>query len=125
MILSTTSTRDEIFTEWTRRLREDGIPQGPSYLGMDDKRCCLGVLSDMAVEAGVTTVTTAIGGLRSYGDSAATTHPPLEVQQWAGLGNPAGHYGDGCYLTNANDSGKTFAEIADIIDAHRDVLAGA
>lgn len=42
---------------------------------------------------------------------------PTKVKDWAGMKYDDGSYPGGT-LTEDNDSGKTFAEIADIIEAH-------
>lgn len=44
---------EEIKQEWVRRLRSGEYAQGQRYLRINDKYCCLGVLCDMATEAGV------------------------------------------------------------------------
>lgn len=44
----------EIVDAWVERLRDGSTPQLRGYLGNDvGERCCLGVLCDLAVEAGI------------------------------------------------------------------------
>ena len=118
----------DIQARWTARLREHPELQGKGYLRKGDKRCCLGVLCDLAAEDGVITAEQDPSGVWHY-DGASGLLPP-SVQQWAGLSgrspvfDPAGYAvtlnedgQQGYYsLANANDGGTTFATIADIID---------
>ena len=46
---------------------------------------------------------------------------PPKVSDWAGMKGQGGRYPGGV-LADHNDSGKTFAEIADIIESHIDEL---
>lgn len=47
---------------------------------------------------------------------------PRRVREWAGIKYSSGLYARFGSLAEDNDSGKTFAEIADIIEAHIDEL---
>ena len=50
---------------------------------------------------------------------------PEKVRVWAGLGNDAGAYGHGIEASELaidNDSGRTFVQIASIIEAHAEEL---
>jgi hypothetical protein len=102
--------------------------------GLADKDCCLGVLCKLAVEAGAVTasrkpawVTTEEDGKFSwsveYGEFREHATLPPEVREWAGLTqsnpnikfNPAGPDESAAHL---NDTGTSFADIADLIDAN-------
>lgn len=107
------------------------------------KHCCLGVLSDMAAEQGVIpapfttpeqvtalvdgTIVVAQASLYHYtGENGTnTTMPPEAVYEWAHLhpGNPMEAVDPRSKLTGQrlaylNDSGKSFSEIADLIEEH-------
>ena len=84
--------KQEIMLAWATRLIDGDIPQGIHALGTPDgKRCCLGVLCDMAVEAGVidppTVVNTGDADRPTYELSYDGQHVylPISVQSWAGL----------------------------------------
>lgn len=115
--LSINSTPLEVRKAWAERLRNPGdIVQGINALAPSEKeRCCLGVLCDLAVEAGV---------IRDY--LAYDGVPPDSVDLWAGFpmtdSYSAGVTGiSGSLptldLTTLNDvHGFTFADIADLLD---------
>jgi hypothetical protein len=117
----------EVKEKWLAALRSGEIPQIKAVLAQVDGpgRCCLGVLCDLAVAEGVipepVKVRHASGVERlAYGYSA-TTVLPYRVMRWAGV--PAAHPlvqtpdGKEEGLAVLNDSGYTFAEIADLIEA--------
>ena len=79
----------EVGTKWVEALRSGKFAQGKSRLNSEGNLCCLGVLCELAVEAGVVekigSSTVRYGGL-------VCTLPP-EVATWAelhGIGNDAG-----------------------------------
>lgn len=122
----------EIRDQWLARLR-DGRLQGQRLLDYDDKhgkrrQCCLGVLCELAAEAGIVTVHTGPG--TDYGSNALvhsywsgdggrdTFYLPAAVAEWAGLDGVQGWIpGRSRSLAQMNDEGQTFAEIADAIEA--------
>lgn len=118
----------DIQARWTARLREHPELQGKGCLRKGDKRCCLGVLCDLAAEDGVITAEQDPSGVWCYDGASGLL--PRSVQRWAGLSesnplfSPAGYavtldevsQQDYFSLANANDGGTTFAVIADIID---------
>lgn len=130
-------------TAWLEALRSGEYAQGSRALATDigDGQyayCCLGVLCDLAVKAGVIEAApslvspdvlafTADGDELGYGFTAAL---PPEVSEWAGLleRNPSVKYvGGNSSLASLNDGwyppleGEpirlSFTEIADVIDA--------
>jgi hypothetical protein len=130
----------EIKAQWLAALRSGEYEQAKGYLnvikpvdhavpssrGGKAGMCCLGVLCDLAVRAGV--VETEVwepdaGGAQfmRYGDERETTLPPYEVVVWAGMSDLNPHVKSGAhmgYLTALNDTtGCSFAEIADAIEA--------
>jgi hypothetical protein len=120
----------EIKAEWTRRLRSGEVRQAKSTLRRQYPDgsvgyCCLGVLCEMAVEAGVaersdsatsmTSLYRGAGGDR-FGSVAAL---PVDVMKWAGLkaADPVVSHETGqSNLSVLNDSGKSFDSIAYLID---------
>jgi len=100
----------ELLAKWLAALRSGEYEQGTGALCRDGRYCCLGVLMRIAGEK-------RSGGL----------YPPTH---WAGSQGITFFDSDGCewptqpYLPalkldagDANDTGKTFAEIADAIEA--------
>lgn len=75
--------QEDIKTEWIDRLRSGKYLQGKGFLRQRElgavKHCCLGILCEMAIEAGVT----AIVEQRSEEDRCVTM-----------FGNPSSAYGD-------------------------------
>lgn len=110
----------EIKQLWLEALRSDKYKQGNGLLRtFDNKFCCLGVLCD------IYTKTTDIGwnddNRHSYGMGMYTASLDPDVQEWAGVDNTWGYIwldeeGRKTNLANMNDSGKTFEEIAKVIE---------
>ena len=97
---------------WVAALRSGDYTQAKRYLRTDDGHCCLGVLCEVAVAAGVYVPA----------DWRGFTLLPDEVRGWAGLRTDSGEnvtigtHRD--YLPEHNDiHGATFAQIADAIEA--------
>lgn len=118
----------DVKARWLHKLETEDIPQLTGYLGnAQGARCCLGVLCDIAVEDGIIDaprVTHLRPGSETYIyglDQLATL--PHEVMEWAGLdstnggysNNDPAKYGYDRALSDDNDSGMPFSEIAKII----------
>lgn len=121
----------EIRARWTAALRSGDYQQGHSDLRKGDEFCCLGVLCDLAVKAGLPVTVTEppavieIPGPWEY--DGAEDYLPESVWRWAGLSsyNPvvraegiegiAGPSQESLALLN-DDYGWDFAQIADAID---------
>jgi hypothetical protein len=97
---TTTAMNPEIRSAWTGRLRSGDIPQGAKYLGRGAARCCLGVLCDLAGEAGNIEPRqrtyydedgeASFDDWWDYGQGGNEETLPDLVQDWAGLsGNGA------------------------------------
>ena len=122
----------EIQAQWVAALRSGEYRQGKSQLrGADDTFCCLGVLCDLAVKAGVEINVHAPddeygSGNDSYRYGNSESYLPVAVREWAGIehedpiiGTATRSYQDrtaGRTAATYNDGGKTFAEIADLIE---------
>lgn len=118
-----------IKAQWLDALRSDEFEQGTGTLTRvnDDgtkSHCCLGVLCELAADAGVvqrtvdeTQVEQGIVGYTDGQNGAEVSILPHAVADWAGLdrwGNPD-RYID-LNLPGLNDSGQSFDYIADVIE---------
>lgn len=120
----------EAKTQWIAALRSGNYQQGRHVLNSADGLCCLGVLCDLAVKAGVThwdapyPVTDSTGvvydACRRCDNEIGIL--PAPVQEWAGLETanpwlqlqPVGHIS----MAGANDDLRlSFPELADLIEA--------
>lgn len=112
---------------WTAALRSGEYKQGRMQLECDDgSMCCLMVLCKIAEAEGIVRIEN--GNAIAVTNEADRSHIvlPEAVMEWAGLQSTTGKYQstneDGEVfdeeLTEDNDNqGKSFDEIADIIDA--------
>ncbi len=123
---------EQIKAEWLAALRSGEYPQGKNQLRTKWGYCCLGVLCDIHAKAGLGEWST--DEYRSYVYLGDSQLPPSSVITWAGLGIAATPYIAGQAITVLNDgcesydedeeidviivSPHTFAEIADLIEAH-------
>lgn len=122
------ATPEQVREEWARRLESGKFKQGKRMLKFEKKKgdvryCCLGVLCDMAVEAGI--ITTAEGedqdgipiwkfsgdepvGSQSTSLTLNFTTLPIKVQKWSGLNDSVGTLKEpilnSTNLTDLNDS---------------------
>ena len=119
----------EIKAQWVAALRSGEYEQGKWALHYVDENgnaqfCCLGVLCDLAVKAGLDVEVfgpdQGSEGYVCYDDSPDGL--PNSVSDWSGLGGPWGRRpdkdrGDDDYALYAlNDAGVSFEEIADVIE---------
>ena len=105
----------EVKALWCSALRSDEYLQGTGQLRVDNKFCCLGVLTDLGIKAGVLCET--------YWDNSH--HPislPDEIMKWAGLLLNSPTIEDKStatgtqHLSNLNDMSTSFKEIANLIE---------
>jgi hypothetical protein len=123
----------EVKALWLAALRSGEYAQtqgtlhrlGQNYDGRPAGYCCLGVLCDLAVKAGVTKELPYTSDRTSFGKDASDKESaflPTSVQGWAGLenSNPEVIVSDemvGYSLSFLNDSRHyTFAEIAEAVE---------
>lgn len=102
----------EIKQKWLEALRGGKYAQGRMYLRREDNKfCCLGVLCDLVDPNGWTPP----GPLLRYSHSEDfTSLLPMSIAHSAGL-----EYDDVLNkVMHMNDTGKSFAEIADWIEAN-------
>lgn len=101
--------KQEIAKLWTKALRSGKYKQAKRRLKTKSGYCCLGVLCDVSAFKGWHGIILL----------------PEEVQEWSGMMSSIGEYGEfkeANSLTDDNDEGKSFDEIADIIDLHWEFL---
>lgn len=114
----------EVVKEWVAELRSGKYTQGKRLLrSANDEYCCLGVLCELAVKHGVIEPAE-LKSPNAYGYGNGSEWygalPPL-VTDWIGLSTAAGGYVSRS-LTELNDNGTSFAEIADIIESEPEGL---
>ena len=102
---------------WVKALRSGEYGQCEAFLAYDGRYCCLGVACELAVKAGVIPepVEDESRGCLVYGGEDYEVLPQ-QVQEWLGLRTSKGDFGDGDSLTQRNDDGEDFQEIADLIE---------
>ena len=116
-----TDSQREMRQRWIDELRDGGRMQGTGVLCEDTedgrRYCCLGVLADLILEergeewrAGRHVRDGTLWLI--WGEEVHQTNLPGDVASMVGLPSPAKQ----SVLTAANDSGSTFAEIADMIE---------
>lgn len=95
---------------WVAALRSGEYRQGKNQLrtgkGSTVKHCCLGVLEDLAIKAGVR---------KSFPVKAAVLTD--DVLEWAGLPDGSPLAGGKC-LASENDFGESFKQIANRIEKY-------
>ncbi|MFY1688153.1 hypothetical protein [Plantactinospora sp. WMMB782] len=113
--------KQEVKRKWVAALRSGEFAQGEGALRRTtpsgDRYCCLGVLCEVAVRAGVIEQSQPNDhGFHYYGVASAVLPP--SVVEWAGLDSTIPSVGaPAAPLTIHNDSGQfTFAELADLIE---------
>lgn len=116
--------KTEVKALWLTALRSGEYAQGSMRLQRSDNTfCCLGVLCDLAVKAGVIAepVQELNNGSYMYGSVQNSAFLPREVAQWADV-DRWGQLRDGPDtshdLASMNDNGATFEAIADVIENH-------
>lgn len=128
--LTAKSSHKRIIAGWTKRLRSRKYKQTTGKLHRKDNEtgkhgfCCLGVLCEMAVEAGVIPVpeldeSGTYSTLYVYDNDESVL--PEVVRDWAGLQETDGAFetkkGNNTSLADVNDGGKKFGAIAKIIES--------
>lgn len=100
-----------IKTKWLKALRSGEYQQGKDALREGDKFCCLGVLCDLHNKK--------YNHYWEYDQYLAEDVAlPIEVIKWSGLEdcNPQVNSKFGDTLSQANDDGASFKQIANIIE---------
>ena len=121
---------------WVENLRSGEYKQLKGHLSDDEAYCCLGLACELAIKNGLNITRTCVTvdgyNLIAFGHQTKTL--PYEVAAWLGfrVGDVVGSFtkendgdtlnSDSECLSRLNDSGKSFAEIADVIEANQDKL---
>lgn len=130
-----TPMNPEIKALWLAALRSGEYEQGNGQLGyeVDNNQrqfCCLGVLCDLALKSGAVALTETVDSdgnityastTQHYGPAVDRFYLPEVVMDWSGMPDDRGYLDPDnteVNLGSKNDSGFTFAEIADIIEAN-------
>ncbi len=112
--------KQQIAQQWAAALRGGEYQQGIGSLRQHNSFCVLGVLCDLHLKSyPENTGWVDNGSVSSYQDFQLLL--PNSVIEWAGMRTSNGQYG-GMYgfasLSGSNDTGSSFNDIADIIDAN-------
>lgn len=111
-------SQEEARKIWLAALRSGQYEQCQGALGRGGRYCCLGVLCEEFIkhEGAVLELGCDQAGDKTY--DLCTGTPPETVRKWVGLRDDEGCIpGDGS-LVDRNDSGKSFSEIADVIESN-------
>jgi hypothetical protein len=122
----------EIKAKWVAALRSGEYQQARGALKraitVDEEgnqvvgHCCLGVLCEVAITEGLDIETRKGSFVPTYRFDGESALLPHTIAEWAGLGpiaSPSIHTDDGVeFLADLNDDGKSFAEIADLIEEY-------
>jgi hypothetical protein len=110
----------EIKARWVAALRSGEYEQGKGKLNQGGAMCCLGVLCDLHARETGGAWEHVTSGIAYY--SGSPNYLPEQVREWAGLPEPRlgafvriGRASEA--LPVHNDAFRTFAEIADAIEA--------
>ena len=109
--------------KWVAALRSGEFEQAQGRLKDGDAYCCLGVACELYIrETGVGSWDERSSFLNGDGRAYSAVLPD-ELQTWLGVRADVASYAEGvCALTIDNDNGKTFTEIADIIESEPEGL---
>lgn len=103
--------------KWIAALRGGKYKQGAGALRDGDHYCCLGVACELFLEENPGAIKVEqqdLSGHTAYEGSVAVL--PDVVRDWLGLSTEIGQFG-GYSLSEKNDNGTPFQQIADIIEA--------
>lgn len=118
--------KKSIAKKWVKELRSGRYGQGTERLvDENDNFCCLGVLCNLAVDEGIGEWVRTYDGWAFKTESEVDgTTLPLEVMQWAGMTSRNGLPNKKAHTTLAslNDAGKSFKELANIIEENVEKL---
>jgi len=120
----------EVKAKWVARLRSGQDKQGKTYLNRNDRKCCIGVLCEIAaeekvIERVVSKSENTVGYRRGHGFMEILTLPDA-LLAWSGLEDNWGTFNrkdevgnlSETSLTGLNDNGYTFDQIADYIEEY-------
>ena len=111
-----------IKANWLKALRSGRFVQGSGtlkYYSVKEKQfqhCCLGVLCELATEAGVIEASQPDMGMNRHHFDGNTSTLPQSVMNWAGLLDTNPTIEGDRSLAGMNDGGASFSTIADAIE---------
>jgi hypothetical protein len=121
--------KQEVMKQWVKALRSGEYKQGRSSLRNKDHFCCLGVLCDLHSKTDGHRATWSVpdfcGDMKYGAIDKNETELPASVMRWAGMHSPnpvlefsslAEPVLEFPSLAELNDNGRTFGEIADLIE---------
>lgn len=115
--------------EWVAALRSGKYVQASGSLRKDDGYCCLGVACDLSGQGEWQKEPWSSGSTyKAWHFDHESTMLPDAVMDWLGMRDERGSYTKNgetvahSSLSMANDTGYTFEQIADLIEAHADEL---
>lgn len=104
---------EQVKEKWLIALRSGEYQQGKHRLKSVNNFCCLGVLCDIHSKQSENVFDNA----DAYMENTSTL--PQQVIDWAGLKSPSPNViNTNITLAGLNDAGKSFIEIADLIEKH-------
>lgn len=115
----------DIADRWIAALRSDKFEQGTDNLCKDGRFCCLGVLCELYMDEFDLADEFSEPALikNKHGEECEVVHYggdadllPNEVQDWAGMLSCNGSINSVTSLSELNDDGMPFKDIADIIE---------
>lgn len=118
----------DIKAQWVAALRSGNYKQGRGRLRREwqghpgeYQYCCLGVLCELAVEAGIATREDYYYASAVNPNDRDYTHPPVAVERWAGLASSSPQAGERSLIQMNDalaDDCYTFSQIADAIERY-------
>src|SRR5580692_6183029 len=85
--------KQKVQRKWVRALRSGKYQQGRSKLhNLENQFCCLGVLCDLAVKAGVISTPLVDSSVGSYSYEDAAYYLPVAVRTWSGVRDSSGPF---------------------------------
>lgn len=110
--------KKKVMQEWVAALRSGEFKQGKYVLESNGNFCCLGVLCALASVKGYCIPVDSFIDSATLYDYSRGVLPP-SVMKYSGIKSNGGQIESlGSELTAMNDNGKSFNEIADIIEKH-------
>lgn len=112
---------NDVVKKWVAALRSGEYKQTKKFLHTryagEDRFCCLGVLCDLAVKEGIIPSPSKSDRYHNSYDHERA-YLPDSVMEWVKINESTGEYDAvGGNLSGLNDKGKSFSEIADIIES--------
>ena len=114
--------KEQIAKDWIKALRSGKYEQTTGTLKDGKGYCCLGVLCDISNKGSwkfdkINDTIEFILNTTSKKEEIALAKLPISIENWAGMSSGWGSL-PGMRLTSLNDQGKSFFEIADLIEKH-------